>query len=88
MKEIKNRYRVIKDSVDTKTGKIIEKVFYYIVIITTFLFIPIFFTLFSTLAGANIISLSVYHGIFYTTGTLLILCFIVWCFFREYKYKD
>ncbi len=84
---IKSKNKKIKDGIDIDVGKSIEKVFFYIVIITLFLFIPIIFTLLSTLMGGNYITSSLYYGIFYTTWVIFFISLFVWLYFKEFKYK-
>ncbi len=88
MKKLKEKYRAMKDSIDVNVGKVVEKVFFIIVVITTFVLIPILFTTLSTLAGIGTITLTSYNIIFYVVWSILILSFLVWMFFREYKYKE
>lgn len=87
-KSLHQKYRSMKDGINTETGKLVERIFYYVVIITTFLLIPILFTTMSTLMGAGTISSGAYYGIFYTVWVILFLSFFIWRFFREYKFKN
>ncbi len=88
LKAIGQKYRSMKDGIDTDVGKIVERVFFYVVVITTFVLIPVLFTLLSTMMGAGSISSGAYYGIFYTIWAVLFISFFVWRFFREYKFKD
>ncbi len=87
MSKIFTKYRAMKDKIDTDKGKIVEKVFGIILLVTLFLFIPITFTLLSTLVGLGKLPLIAYQVIFYLTWSILLISFIVWTFFREYKNK-
>lgn len=88
MKKIKEKYRKMKNLINPNVGKILERIFFFIMIIGTFIFVPIALTIFSTLSGSGSISHSVYLGIFYTTWSVIIISFILWIFFKEYKHKE
>lgn len=88
MSKLKEKYRSIKDSIDTEIGKKVEKILCWILIVIFLLFIPFAFTIFSTMAGSGQISFTGWHVLFYTTWTITIILFLVWLFFREYKFKQ
>ncbi len=86
--KIKETSKSIKSKININTGKVVERVFFWIVIITLLLFIPIGFTVFSTMMGAGTVSSTAYYAIFYTTWAFFFISLIVWRFFREFKFKD
>ncbi len=88
MKKLFKKYKDWKNSIDTSVGKKVEKIFSSIVIIITFLIIPIFFTLLSTLAGSGTITFLFYNIVFYITLIMLIISLIIWVMFLEFKNKQ
>lgn len=87
IKDQYKKYKNMKSKIPTKVGKIIERVFFFILVIGTFIFIPVIFTLLSTLAGSGTIAISAYNGVFYATWAILFVSLLAWIFFKEYKNK-
>lgn len=85
---LSQKYREFKDSIPTNTGKLAERILFFIVAIGFLLFIPIVFVLLSTLMGAGTISVAAYQGVFYTTWVVLLISLALWLFFKEFKDKE
>ncbi len=85
MAKFKSKYREMKDSIPKKTGNVMCIISMYIMTIGFFLFMPIIFTLLSTLMGSGLIAKIVYDVVFYTTWVVILISLLVWAFFKEYK---
>lgn len=85
VKQWYGQYRSWKNTLNVDLLKLIYNISKWTLLVLFFAVMPVGFTLFSTLAGHEVVARGVYLGIFYTVWTLLFISLILWTFCKDYE---